>query len=163
MNSKAKGSRSRRKRSKASARGKASDRKGKAIERAAAHALTNALGVEHTRTSQHHGGPDSPDLRAPYPVHWEAKGRHRIALIYDAIEQAERDAKDGDVPAAIVKADRKGFLVVVRVEDLRRFADALPSPWRCSQVQPNGGQIRQMEMKAIGVAAADVTVSEEMA
>lgn len=53
----------------------------------------------------------------------EVKRRRRIALVYDAMAQAEPAAKqDGTTPAVFLRADGKGWLVVLRYEDWQQMA-----------------------------------------
>lgn len=57
----------------------------------------------------------SSAAKADIPYSIEAKARAKIGLVYEAIEQA---AGQNDLtPVAVVKADRKDALVVMRLDD----------------------------------------------
>ena len=49
----------------------------------------------------------------------ECKARAKIALVYDAIEQANRD--DDRVPITVIKADRKRPLVVIELSEFLKL------------------------------------------
>jgi hypothetical protein len=57
----------------------------------------------------------SPAAQEVFPFKVECKARKGIALIYDALEQADRHKGAGE-PVAIVKADRKRPLAVIDLE-----------------------------------------------
>lgn len=57
----------------------------------------------------------SAEARRQFPFSVEVKARAKIALVYDALAQAERG--DGLTPVAVIKADRKQPLVVLSLED----------------------------------------------
>ena len=68
-------------------------------------------------TSMGSGGVDiqlSAAAKAVLPFSFEVKARKGIALIYDALDQAERG--DGLIPVAVVKADRKRPLAVMDMD-----------------------------------------------
>ncbi len=61
-------------------------------------ALLRAQGyTEARRGQQYRGGGDSPDVVGVPGVHHEVKRTERLAL-YDAVDQARRDAADGAMP-----------------------------------------------------------------
>lgn len=69
------------------------------------------------RGQQRSGSPDSPDVKCPSmpDVHFEVKHVEKLS-IYDAIEQAERDAVDL-VPVVAHKRNRKPWLVTMLADD----------------------------------------------
>ncbi len=74
-----------------------SNLKGKVGEREFS-ALLRAQGyTEARRGQQYRGGGDSPDVVGVPGVHHEVKRTERLAL-YDAVDQARRDAADGAMP-----------------------------------------------------------------
>ncbi|ALR21895.1 hypothetical protein [Sphingobium baderi] len=57
----------------------------------------------------------STAAKAQFPFSVEAKARSKIALVYDAIEQAK--SQNDLTPLAVIKADRKVPLVVMTMDD----------------------------------------------
>jgi hypothetical protein len=105
--------------------GSMSRRKGAAGEREAAAKLNEVLGTRFHRGRQYHGGPESPDLAGDLPgLHLEVKRCERLSL-YPAMAQARRDASVDQVPAVMHRANSKGWLLVVAVEDLIRLLDVV--------------------------------------
>jgi Holliday junction resolvase len=90
-----------------------SRQKGKRIELAAAHFLTE-LGYPAARGVQHSGSPDSPDIRCAslWMVHIEVKGDRSIGLntqaLTDAMDQAIRDSGH-KMPVVLWWEHRKGW------------------------------------------------------
>lgn len=79
------------------------------------------------RGVQYHGGPDSPDVRGGVPgTHAEVKRVESLSL-YKAMEQAVDDAPEGEVPYVAHRRNNKPWLVVVRAEDIERFARLIVS------------------------------------
>ena len=56
----------------------------------------------------------SQAAKALIPYDIECKARAKIALVYDALDQAKRDP--ARTPLAVIKADRKPPLVVIDLE-----------------------------------------------
>jgi hypothetical protein len=105
--------------------GSMSRRKGAAGEREAAAKLNEVLGTRFHRGRQYHGGPESPDLAGDLPgLHLEVKRCERLSL-YSAMAQARRDASVDQVAAVMHRANGKGWLLVVVVEDLIRLLDVV--------------------------------------
>lgn len=72
------------------------------------------------------------DLKIPSGSIWgiwcfEAKARRRVALLYDALDQAQKDIGIGSLrkPAALIKADHQPVLFVAKLEDVIGFAEGL--------------------------------------
>jgi len=92
--------------------GATSRRKGAKAEREAA----GILGLERNARN----GLEAGDLATPpgYPYALEVKRRARaLPMAYAALEQAAGYAREGQIPAAVLRDDRKGWLLVVRLED----------------------------------------------
>lgn len=105
--------------------GKMSKRKGAVGEREAAAKLNDVLGTRFHRGRQYQGGSGSPDLAGDLPgLHVEVKRCERLSL-YRAMAQARRDASVDQVPAVIHRANGRGWLLVVAVEDLIRLLDVV--------------------------------------
>ena len=85
--------------------------------------LLRKYGYEAERGCQRAGGPDSPDVKAlDFPFHIEVKRTEKIN-VYDAFDQAKRDAGGPGEPPPIVfhKRNRREWLVVMDAEDLMRM------------------------------------------
>jgi len=109
-------------------KGKLSRNKGAGGERELAREFTRLFGVEARRGQQRCGGPDSPDVKLEIPdLHIECKRTERLRL-YEAMEQAVADAIKGldpdqqtNIPIVCSRANRKPWLVTVRLDDLPRL------------------------------------------
>ena len=83
-----------------------------------AHTLT-ALGFPSRRTQQFCGkGDDSADIVADglEAYHIECKRTERFKL-YEALEQAQRDKKNGRVPTVMHRQNGRPWVVVLGLED----------------------------------------------
>jgi len=79
--------------------------------------LLQEYGFEARRGQQYSGGGDSPDVVHSIPnVHLEVKFVERF-LLYDALQQAVDDAKDGKVPVVLHRRKRKPWVVIMQAED----------------------------------------------
>ena len=76
--------------------------------------LIREAGFPARRGQQFSGGEDSPDVvhELPLDVHVEVKRVERLN-IYDAFEQAVRDAGAGKIPTVWHRRSRKGWLVIM--------------------------------------------------
>jgi len=91
--------------------------KGARVELAAAAEL-NALGLSARRTVQYQGLHSDGDVVVDgVSVHLEVKSRAEIHC-YRWMEQAIDDARRGRMPALLMKADRKPWLLCFRLTDL---------------------------------------------
>lgn len=95
--------------------GKMSRDKGKRGEREVA-SLFREYGFEARRGVQYHGGPDSPDVVGVPGLHIEVKRVERLAL-YDALDQARRDAGPGELPVVVHRKNDCRWVVVMGFED----------------------------------------------
>lgn len=71
------------------------------------------------RSQQYSGkGESSADIEGISPLlHIECKVGYSYKTIYDFVDQAVRDAKEGEIPIVNCKMDRKEWLCVLRLED----------------------------------------------
>ena len=89
--------------------------KGAAGERELAEILTATLGVKINRKlGQARDGGD--DIQTG-PYRWEVKRRARLS-VYDFMEQIEAACGPTDTPVVAMRADHKGWLVMMRLEDI---------------------------------------------
>lgn len=93
-----------------------SKQKGKKGELELVHKLQQ-LGFETRRTAQYNGKEQGSlaDLVGIEGVHIEAKRVEKLNLD-NAMEQAVRDSKDGEVPMVFHRKNRKGWLVTMPIE-----------------------------------------------
>lgn len=61
----------------------------------------------------------STAAKAAFPYSVECKARAKIAIVYDALEQAR--SQNDLTPLAVIKADRKEALVVLTLDDFMRL------------------------------------------
>lgn len=105
-----------------------SRRKGGAGERELSRELQRVLGVSCRRTQQFCGAAGDADVVGVPGLHLECKRVERLNL-YDAMEQAVRDANEGSVPTVATRRNRKPWVICVRLDDLpelvRRLSDIL--------------------------------------
>ena len=93
---------------------KASRDKGKRGERELARKLRE-YGYDAHRGVQYHGGADSPDVVGLPGVHIECKRVERL-MLWDALEQARRDAGD-NIPVVMHRRNDCPWVVVMELED----------------------------------------------
>ena len=77
-------------------------------------------GYEDAHRSQQFSGKgeSSADLEGIDPkLHIECKVGYTYKTIYDFLEQAKRDAKEGQIPIVNCKMDRRKWLCVIDLED----------------------------------------------
>ena len=90
-------------------------------------------GIDARRGQQHAGGGDSPDVvHGLKGIHAEAKRTEQLRL-WEALDQAIRDAKPGDVPTVWHRSSRRPWIVILRAEG--HFA---------SRTRISIGQLRQL-------------------
>lgn len=81
-------------------------------------ALLRELGYVARRGQQFSGGGDSPDVVHDVEgIHFEIKRTEKLSL-WDAMEQATKDAALGNVPVVAHRKNRKDWVVVM---DARKF------------------------------------------
>lgn len=99
--------------------GKASRDKGKRGERECRD-IWKKHGYENAHRSQQFSGrgESAADIEGIDPrLHLEVKSGYSYKKVYDFMEQAKADAKDGQIPIVNCKMDRKEWLCVMRLED----------------------------------------------
>ena len=103
--------------------GSLSRQKGKRVEREAAAALRDTLGIEARRSVQHCGRAGDADLQTSIPgLHVEVKARASHACIRH-LEQATSDAGTDAVPIVLLREDGDvEFAVLVRLAHLPQLA-----------------------------------------
>lgn len=103
--------------------------KGKRGELGAVHEL-NGMGFSVHRTQQFCGKAGNADVEGIPGCHLEIKNVERLN-IYEAMEQAIRDRRDGEIPTVIHKKNNKPFLVTIclgdSIEWARRWLDGRES------------------------------------
>lgn len=97
--------------------------RGKRGERDARDAIRKWWGITTAYRAAQSSGSLSADLGGTGNIHCEVKLRKSIA-VYDFIEQAVRDCKT-KVPVVLMRRDRSGWLLMLRLEDTERFIHAL--------------------------------------
>ena len=79
--------------------------------------LLTSEGFPSRRGQQYSGSPDSPDVVCDsLPVHWECKRTERLN-VYDAIDQARRDAGD-KIPIVAHRRNDSRWLAILDLRDL---------------------------------------------
>lgn len=74
-------------------------------------------GYDTHRGMQYKGGPDSPDVSGLPHIHIECKRVEKLN-IYDAIDQAHRDARGtNDLPAVFHRKNNCAWLVTMRLDE----------------------------------------------
>ncbi len=101
--------------------GAKSRNKGKVGERELAGKFTDA-GFPATRGQQHRGGPGSPDViveSLPF-LHIECK-RTQALRLYEALDQAARDAGEGQMPVVCHRRNNSRWIAILGLDDLIRL------------------------------------------
>lgn len=78
--------------------------------------LLRAYGYEARRGQQYCGSNGDADVVGLDGFHIECKRVEQLN-IYKAMEQSERDAREGEIPIVCHRKDRKGWLVTIRFDD----------------------------------------------
>ena len=92
-----------------------SRQKGVAFERKVANILKQ-YGYDCRRGQQYCGANGDADVIGLEGIHIEAKAVERLN-IYEAMEQAKRDARENELPAVFHKKNRKEILVTMTLKD----------------------------------------------
>lgn len=95
--------------------GKMQREKGKRGERELAGILRDH-GYDCRRGQQFCGAAGDADVIGLPGIHIECKRVERLNL-QEAMDQAGRDAREGELPAVFHRRDRSGWLVTMRLED----------------------------------------------
>lgn len=78
--------------------------------------LLRAYGYDARRGQQYSGANGDADVTGIDGFHIECKRVEQLN-IYKAMEQSERDAREGEIPIVCHRKDRKGWLVTIRFDD----------------------------------------------
>ncbi len=92
-----------------------SRQKGARFERSLANILKE-YGYDCRRGQQYCGANGDADVIGLEGIHIEAKAVERLN-IYEAMEQAKRDARENELPAVFHKKNRKEILVTMTLKD----------------------------------------------
>ena len=79
--------------------------------------LLRSHGYEARRGQQYSGASGDPDVIGLPGYHIEVKRTERFDL-YGAMEQAERDARDGEIPVVFHRKSRKKWVAVIDADRL---------------------------------------------
>jgi len=95
--------------------------KGKRGEREAAAEISRVLRTEARRGCQYNGSDESPDIITDIEnLHFEVK-RSEVFRLYDALDQAMRDA-NSRIPVVLHRSNRRPWVAIVRLDDLPQLA-----------------------------------------
>jgi Holliday junction resolvase len=96
-----------------------SNAKGKQGEREFSKQLIELFGINARRGQQFSGGSDSPDVVTDWDgIHFEVKRTEKLRL-WEAIDQAERDANPNQVPIVAHRANGKPWVLILDMLDLK--------------------------------------------
>lgn len=108
-----------------------SKRKGNAGELELLH-LLEAQGILCTRNDQRYcGGLENPDIAADlggWKLHLEVKRTEHLRL-YEALQQAIRDANGKRIPVVISRGNREEWTASMRLEDFIKIARGIQMPF----------------------------------
>ena len=83
------------------------------------------LGYDTRRGQQYNGADGSPDVVGLQGIHIECKRVEKLN-VEEALRQAERDARPGEVAVVMHRANNQKWKATLRLEDLMVFYEA----WR---------------------------------
>ena len=98
-----------------------SKRKGSTGERELAHKLEE-YGYNTRRSVQYNGKYGQADVVGLPKIHIECKRVEKLN-IYNAIDQAKRDAKNGDMPTVFHRKNRSNWLVTMELDEFMKLYD----------------------------------------
>lgn len=99
--------------------------KGKRGELEAARELKRLFSCAARRSQQYCGEAGDADLVTSIDgVHFEVKRVERFQL-HAALNQAACDAREGDTPVVLYKSNRKPWVAVIKLDDLKELAEKL--------------------------------------
>ena len=98
-----------------------SKRKGAKGEVELAHKLEE-YGYNTRRSVQYNGKDGQADVVGLPKIHIECKRVEKLN-IYDAIDQAKRDAKNGDMPTVFHRKNRCNWLVTMELDEFMKLYD----------------------------------------
>lgn len=87
--------------------------------------VLKALGISARRSQQYAGADGTADLVTGVPgTHWEVKRRRSIGAVR-FMDQAQRDARPGDLPIVALREDRGSWLIMLEAKDLPEFVERI--------------------------------------
>lgn len=99
--------------------------KGKAGEREACKVLMEQLGGEARRSQQYSGlGDNSADIVFDPRLHFEIKRVQKLNLDL-AMDQAKRDAREGQIPLVMHRKDRSEWKITFELKDIKELIHVL--------------------------------------
>ena len=98
-----------------------SKRKGKEGELQLAHKLKE-YGYDAKRSVQYNGKDGQADVIGLPHIHCEVKRVEKLN-IYNAMEQAKRDAKNNNIPTVFHRKNRCNWLVTMELDDFMKLYD----------------------------------------
>lgn len=115
-----------------------SRQKGKRGERELAEFIRQ-FGFTARRGVQYQGGADSPDVVTNIPgTHFECKFTEALQL-YQALEQAKTDKRDGEIPIVAHRKKNKPWVAIMPLEDLMNLLKNGPKPTEGAVCVPANG------------------------
>lgn len=115
-----------------------SRQKGKAGELELARKLKE-YGYDARRSVQYNGKDGQADVLGLPHIHIEAKRVERLNL-YDAMDQAKRDAKNGDKPAVFHRKNRSNWLVTMELDNFMEIFKEYESAQRLREYIKKRGE-----------------------
>ena len=100
-----------------------SKRKGSAGERELANKLKE-YGYDARRSVQYNGKDGQADVVGLPNIHCEVKRVEKLNL-YNAMDQAKRDAKNGDLPAVFHRKNRCNWMVTMELTDFMKIYEGV--------------------------------------
>ena len=94
--------------------------------------ILREYGYNVRRTQQYSGANGDADLQGLSKIHIEVKRREKLN-IHEAMDQAKRDAREGEIPSVWHRKNNTEWLVTLRLDDFmtlyREFEAGLPEVW----------------------------------
>ena len=112
-----------------------SRQKGKAGELELSHKLKE-YGYDAKRSVQYNGKDGQADVVGLPHIHCEVKRVEKLNL-YDAVDQAKRDAKNGDFPTVFHRKNRCNWLVTMELDDFMKIYNGYMESKRLTEALEN--------------------------
>lgn len=128
-----------------------SKRKGNAGEREAAKELRRLGFASSRRGKQYKGTEDSPDILTGISgTHWEVKRYKEIGLVRRALEQADKEKADGDIPVGLLRRDGDTrWIVSFYLDDIEMFASRIFRNLLLQKIKPEEETNESSESRSI--------------
>ena len=118
-----------------------SKRKGAVGENELANKLKE-YGYETRRSVQYNGKDGQADVLGLPSIHIECKRVEKLNL-YDAMEQAKRDAKNGDKPTVFHRKNRCNWLVTMELDDFMELYEGYKTSERIKAWAKEQGSVTE--------------------